>query len=62
MPSVSVTYAPLQQSDASQLLGDSYQSHYGTLDARPQHPPQPDEAEIRREREELEQICAETSR
>jgi hypothetical protein len=49
------------QSDASQLLGDSYQPQYGTLDARPQHPPQPDPEEIRREREELEQICADTS-
>ena len=59
---VSPADAPLQPSDASQLLGDSYQPQYGTLDARPQHPPQPDPEEIRREREELEQICADTSR
>ncbi|KAJ4336828.1 hypothetical protein N0V95_008494 [Ascochyta clinopodiicola] len=48
-------------SDASQLLGDSYQPQYGTLDARPQHAPLPDPDEIRREREALEQICADTS-
>ncbi|KAF9698023.1 hypothetical protein EKO04_004462 [Ascochyta lentis] len=48
-------------SDASQLLGDSYQPQYGTLDARPQHAPQPDPEEIRREREALEHICADTS-
>lgn len=59
---VSVANAPLQQADASQLLGDSYQPQYGTLEARPQHPPQPDPEEIRRAREELEQICADTSR
>lgn len=56
------TDAPLQQSDASQLLGDGYQAQYGTLEARPQHPPQPDPAELLREREALEHICAETSR
>ncbi|KAG9199436.1 hypothetical protein G6514_008501 [Epicoccum nigrum] len=49
------------QSDASQLLADGYQPQYGTLEARPQHPPQPDPEEIRRAREELEQICADTS-
>ncbi|KAF2624581.1 hypothetical protein BU25DRAFT_461102 [Macroventuria anomochaeta] len=49
------------QSDASQLLGDNYQPQYGTLDPRPQHQPQPNPEEIRREREELEQICADTS-
>ncbi|KAF1925926.1 uncharacterized protein M421DRAFT_68851 [Didymella exigua CBS 183.55] len=49
------------QSDASQLLGDSYQPQYGTLESRPQHTPQPDPAELLREREALEQICAETS-
>ncbi|UPX20390.1 uncharacterized protein EKO05_0010622 [Ascochyta rabiei] len=48
-------------SDASQLLGDGYQPQYGTLDARPQHAPLPDPEEIRREREALEQICADTS-
>ncbi|KAJ4371735.1 hypothetical protein N0V86_008288 [Didymella sp. IMI 355093] len=47
--------------DASQLLGDSYQPQYGTLESRPQHPVQPDPAELIREREALEQICAETS-
>lgn len=60
--SVFLTNPPLQQSDASALLGDNYQPQYGTLDPRPQHPPQPDPEEIRREREELEQICADTSR
>lgn len=59
---VSLLTPPLQQSDAAQLLGDSYQPQYGTLEARPQHPPQPDPEEIRRAREELEQICADTSR
>ena len=59
---VSLADDPLQQSDASALLGDNYQPQYGTLDPRPQHPPQPDPEELRREREELEQICADTSR
>ena len=62
MGAVSVANTHLQQSDASQLLGDGYQPQYGTLEARPQHPPQPDPEEIRRAREELEQICADTSR
>ena len=53
---------PLQQSDTSQLLGDGYQPHYGTLHASSHHPPQPDPEEIRREREELEQICTDTSK
>ena len=54
--------APLQQEDSSALLGDNYQPQYGTLESRPQHPVQPDPAELLREREALEQICAETSR
>lgn len=52
------TDAPLQQEDSSALLGDNYQPQYGTLESRPQ----PDPAELLREREALEQICAETSR
>jgi hypothetical protein len=54
--------APLQQDYSSQLLGDNDQPQYGTLESRPQHPVQPDPAELLREREALEQICAETSR
>ncbi|KAF2124029.1 hypothetical protein P153DRAFT_401566 [Dothidotthia symphoricarpi CBS 119687] len=45
-----------EESDASHLLADD-QPHYGTVN----NAPQPDPEEIRREREALERICAQTN-
>jgi hypothetical protein len=56
----SSTDAPLQQSDASHLLGDPYQPNYGTANSA-HNVPQPDPEELRRQRENLERICAETN-
>ncbi|KAF2795429.1 hypothetical protein K505DRAFT_324060 [Melanomma pulvis-pyrius CBS 109.77] len=50
------------QSDSSHLLGDAYQPHYGSIAAAGSHSgPQPDPEEIRRQRDALERICAQTS-
>ena len=59
-PSGSPTHRPLQQSDASHLLGDPYQPNYGAVGGA-HNVPQPDPEELRRQRETLERICAETS-
>ncbi|KAF1938933.1 hypothetical protein EJ02DRAFT_425296 [Clathrospora elynae] len=48
------------QSDSSHLLGDQYQPNYGTTSGT-HNVPQQDPEELRREREALERICAETS-
>ncbi|CAO2647647.1 Nn.00g085690.m01.CDS01 [Neocucurbitaria sp. VM-36] len=48
------------QSDSSHLLGDQYQPNYGTASGA-HNVPQPDPEELRRQRETLERICAETS-
>ncbi|KAF2026556.1 hypothetical protein EK21DRAFT_103164 [Setomelanomma holmii] len=48
------------QSDASHLLNDPYQPNYGTTGGA-LNVPQPDPEELRRQRETLERICAETS-
>lgn len=48
------------QSDSSHLLGDAYQPNYGTANGG-HNVPQPDAEELRRQRETLERICAETS-
>ncbi|KAH7069788.1 hypothetical protein BKA63DRAFT_519560 [Paraphoma chrysanthemicola] len=48
------------QSDASHLLHDPYQPNYGTAGGA-HSVPQPDPEELRRQRETLERICAETS-
>ncbi|KAF2848653.1 hypothetical protein T440DRAFT_400732 [Plenodomus tracheiphilus IPT5] len=48
------------QSDSSHLLGDQYQPTYGTANGG-HNVPQPDPEELRRQRETLERICAETS-
>jgi hypothetical protein len=50
----------LQQSDTSHLLHDPYQPNYGTSGG-PHNVPPPDPEELRRQRETLERICAETS-
>jgi hypothetical protein len=50
----------LQQSDTSHLLNDPYQPNYGTNNGS-HNAPQPDPEELRRQRETLERICAETS-
>ncbi|KAI8931728.1 hypothetical protein NX059_011371 [Plenodomus lindquistii] len=47
-------------SDSSHLLGDQYQPNYGTTNGG-LNVPQPDAEELRRQREALERICAETS-
>ncbi|KAI4616154.1 uncharacterized protein J4E87_008889 [Alternaria ethzedia] len=47
-------------SDASHLLGDQYQPNYGTASST-HNAPQPDPEELRRQRENLERICAETN-
>ncbi|KAL5117320.1 hypothetical protein ACEQ8H_004765 [Pleosporales sp. CAS-2024a] len=47
-------------SDASHLLNDPYQPNYGSTSGS-HHAPQPDPEELRRQRETLERICAETS-
>ncbi|KAH7397315.1 late endosomal/lysosomal adaptor and MAPK and MTOR activator-domain-containing protein [Pyrenochaeta sp. MPI-SDFR-AT-0127] len=49
-----------EQSDTSHLLGDQYQPNYGTANSA-HNVPQPDPEELRRQRETLERICAETS-
>lgn len=49
-----------EQSDSSHLLGDQYQPNYGTANSA-HNVPQPDPEELRRQRETLERICAETS-
>ncbi|KAF1832489.1 hypothetical protein BDW02DRAFT_423392 [Decorospora gaudefroyi] len=49
-----------EQSDASHLLGDQYQPNYGTANST-HNLPQPDPEELRRQRENLERICAETN-
>lgn len=48
------------QSDTSHLLNDPYQPNYGT-NGGSHSAPQPDPEELRRQRETLERICAETS-
>ncbi|KAF2825286.1 hypothetical protein CC86DRAFT_41279 [Ophiobolus disseminans] len=48
------------QSDTSHLLHDPYQPNYGTANGS-HNTPQPDPEELRRQRETLERICAETS-
>ncbi|KAE8827262.1 hypothetical protein PTNB73_09016 [Pyrenophora teres f. teres] len=48
------------QSDTSHLLGDQYQPNYGTSSSA-HNVPQPDPEELRRQRENLERICAETN-
>lgn len=52
---------PLQPSDSSHLLPDSYQPHYGALNADQRHNPQVDPEEIRRQRDALERLCVQTS-
>lgn len=53
---------PLQRSDSSHLLADPYQPHYGSINPPGSHSvPQPDPEEIRRQRDALERICAQTS-
>jgi hypothetical protein len=49
----------LQHSDTSHLLNDPYPPNYGTHSAH--NAPAPDPEELRRQREALERICAETS-
>ncbi|KAH5397423.1 hypothetical protein HBI47_212980 [Parastagonospora nodorum] len=49
-----------EQSDTSHLLHDPYQPNYGTNNGS-HNAPQPDPEELRRQRETLERICAETS-
>ncbi|KAL6709913.1 hypothetical protein ACN47E_000698 [Coniothyrium glycines] len=49
-----------EHSDSSHLLGDQYQPNYGTASGA-HSVPQPDPEELRRQRETLERICAETS-
>ncbi|KAF1850188.1 uncharacterized protein K460DRAFT_270534 [Cucurbitaria berberidis CBS 394.84] len=48
------------QSDREHLLGDQYQPNYGAANGT-HNVPQPDPEELRRQRETLERICAETS-
>ncbi|KAF2760442.1 hypothetical protein EJ05DRAFT_474315 [Pseudovirgaria hyperparasitica] len=49
-------------SDTSQLLNDHYQPGYGSINHNPQlNGHQPDPEEIRRQRDALERICAQTS-
>jgi len=61
-PSPLIPCPPLQRSDSSHLLGDAYQPHYGSINAPGAHSvPQPDPEEIRRQRDALERICAQTS-
>ncbi|KAF2009601.1 hypothetical protein BU24DRAFT_357838 [Aaosphaeria arxii CBS 175.79] len=51
-----------EQSDSSHLLGDAYHQQYGSIAATSSHNlPQPDPEEIRRQRDALERICAQTS-
>ncbi|KAF2438097.1 hypothetical protein P171DRAFT_372425 [Karstenula rhodostoma CBS 690.94] len=51
-----------ERSDSSHLLGDPYQPQYGSINpSSAQSPPQPDPEEIRRQRDALERICAQTS-
>ncbi|EOA88132.1 hypothetical protein ACJQWK_01530 [Exserohilum turcicum] len=50
----------IDHSDSSHLLGDQYQPNYGTASST-HHLPQPDPEELRRQRENLERICAETN-
>ncbi|KAF2657693.1 hypothetical protein K491DRAFT_314779 [Lophiostoma macrostomum CBS 122681] len=51
-----------ERSDSSHLLGDAYQPHYGSINTPGSHSgPQPDPEEIRRQRDALERICAQTS-
>ncbi|KAF2804574.1 uncharacterized protein BDZ99DRAFT_525409 [Mytilinidion resinicola] len=50
------------RSDSSHLLIDPYQPHYGSMHTSGPHGrPQPDPEEIRRQRDTLERICAQTS-
>ncbi|KAF2713487.1 hypothetical protein K504DRAFT_462010 [Pleomassaria siparia CBS 279.74] len=52
------------ESDSSHLLGDAYNPHYGSINPGGSHGhggPTLDPEEIRRQREELERICAQTS-
>ncbi|KAF2472409.1 uncharacterized protein BDR25DRAFT_258749 [Lindgomyces ingoldianus] len=50
------------RSDSSHLLGDPYQPHYGSINGPGSHGgPQLDPEEIRRQRDALERICAQTS-
>ncbi|CAI6331931.1 unnamed protein product [Periconia digitata] len=53
---------PLQNADSSHLLADPYQPQYGSINGpNSHHTPQPDPEEIRRQRDALERICAQTS-
>ncbi|KAF1984932.1 hypothetical protein K402DRAFT_405707 [Aulographum hederae CBS 113979] len=50
-----------QPSDTSHLLGDPYQAHYGGVNAGASQGSQLDQEEIRRQRDALERLCAQTS-
>lgn len=57
-----LTALALQQSDSSHLLGDGYQTQYGSINPSGSHTGhKPDPEEIRRQRDALERICAQTS-
>ena len=49
-----------QPSETRLLYEDPYQPHYGTSNHHP-NVPQPDPEELRRERDALERLCAQTS-
>jgi len=49
-----------EPADSTHLLGDGYQASYGAAHGA-YNGPQPDPEELRRQREALERICAETS-
>ncbi|TKA81884.1 hypothetical protein B0A49_00370 [Cryomyces minteri] len=48
-------------SETSRLLHDDYEPAYGGANATLPHGPAPDPEEIRRERDALERLCAQTS-
>ncbi|PVI05647.1 hypothetical protein DM02DRAFT_516567 [Periconia macrospinosa] len=51
-----------ETADSSHLLADPYQPQYGSINGPSSHnAPQPDPEEIRRQRDALERICAQTS-
>ena len=57
-----LTALALQQSDSSHLLENGYQTQYGSINPSGSHTGhQPDPEEIRRQRDALERICAQTS-
>ncbi|KAL9087750.1 MAG: hypothetical protein Q9165_006517 [Trypethelium subeluteriae] len=56
-----LTSSLAQPSETSRLLyEDPYQPHYGAVNPHP-NVPQPDPEELRRERDALERLCAQTS-